>query len=387
MARLKILFLTNRLNPAGAETFLLQRLRCIDRTRFEPFVATLRPGGDLLPAFEELGVRVFCAGMSKAPTAVRGALTLQTHLRRERIDIVEAHVAFSCIVGRIAGSLARTPLIVTNMQDVRYGAQPAPLPFRVLGDVTTPFTDAFVHITKAVERSYREGTPRFLQRSRAIHRIIPNGSDIGTITKRAASVDRLEKRRELGIPDDAFVIGNVARLEPPKGQRYLIEALPEIRRVKPNARIVIVGWGALEAELRQRAGELGVADHVTFLGKRLDAIEILRCFDVFGFPSVQEAQGIALVEAMAVGLPIVAAATDGIPEIVRADETGLLVPAKSPKALSEAILRVASDANLAQRFGEKGKQVAADELSIERSTALYQQLYEELVARNARLAA
>jgi glycosyltransferase involved in cell wall biosynthesis len=373
------MFLTNRLNPAGAETFLLHRVKHIDRTRYEPVVATLRGGGELAPAFERAGVRTVCFDMRRKldPASLR---RLHRFLREERIDILEAHVVLSCIVARIVGSLARTPVVITNVQDVRVGADPPPLYTRLLGDLTTPFTDAFVHITRAVERSWREGTPRLLANGKTVHRVIPNGIDARRIEDAARALDRPGKRREIGVPPGAFVIGNVARLHRSKGQRYLIDALPAVLRGRPDAWVVLVGWGKEEEALRAQAESLGVGDRVRLLGKRLDVHELLPAFDLFAFPSIHEAQGIALLEAMAAGVPIVAARSDGIPEIVRDGETGLLVPPYAAAPLGVAILRVAGDPALASRLVARAREVLHAEYTIERATELYQELYERLLS-------
>ena len=116
----RILYLTNRFAPAGAETFLLNRLSVVDRARFEPFVGALRAGGALTPAFEQTGVPTLTFGEGKrfdAPMFPR----LYSFLKRERITIVEAHVWWACLVARVVGRAAGVPIVITNEQDMRAG--------------------------------------------------------------------------------------------------------------------------------------------------------------------------------------------------------------------------------------------------------------------------
>jgi glycosyltransferase involved in cell wall biosynthesis len=373
----RIVFLTNRLSPAGAETFLLARLRLLDRTRWEPIVAALREGGELAPAFAAGGARVVTLGAARRldPAALPRLYHL---LRDERVDVLEAHVWYACVVARLVGRLAGVPVVITNEQDVRAGANTVRRDLLWIDDATTWMSSACVHITRASERSFAEGTPR-LFRGRARRVVIPNGIDVGRVAAGAAAADRAAVRRELGAGEGDLVIGNVARLQPAKGHEHLLDAFARVRAARPDARLVVVGWGTSEAALRARAARLGVADRVAFLGKRHDVHRLLAAFDVFAFPSIHEGQGIALLEAMAAGVPIVASAADGIPEMVRDGETGLLVPPADAAALAAGILRLAGDAALAARVRDRARAVVAAEYSVEAAAARYEALYASLL--------
>jgi glycosyltransferase involved in cell wall biosynthesis len=375
----RILYLTNRFAPAGAETFLLSRLRVVDRSRFEPYVGAVRAGGALQPAFEATGVPTLTFGEGKRFDA--GAFTaLYSFLKRERITILEAHVWWACLVARVVGRAAGVPIIITNEQDMRAGESTHRKDVLIAGDLTTRLSDACVHITRAAERSFRETTPAILQ-GHVIRRLIPNGTDTRKVAGIVASTARKAKRASLGIPEDAVVIGNVARLHPAKGLPYLLQAFAKVLATVPNAHLVLVGWGDSEAELRGQAKELGVDQRVHFLGKRLDVYELLATFDVFAFSSVHEGQGIAILEAMAAGVPIVSTDVDGIPDMVRHERTGLAVPPRDAEALAAGVLRVLQDRALAAKIVEGARRVVEDEFSVEAVGRAYDALYEELLAR------
>lgn len=375
----RILYLTNRFAPAGAETFLLHRLRVLDRSRFEPYVGALRDGGDLRPAFEREGVPVltFGRGVRTDPNAI---YNLYSFLRRERITILEAHVWYACLAARIVGAAARVPIVITNEQDMRVGETTHKKPILYAGDLTTRLSDACVHITTATLASFRDTTPGVLQGG-VLRRIIANGIDAKGVESAAKSVDRRAKRAELGVPEGAFVIGNVGRLANQKGQSYLLRSFVRVREVLPSAHLVIVGWGELEEELTALSRELGIAEHVTFAGKRLDVAELLGTFDLFAFSSVHEGQGIAILEAMAAGLPLVTTSVDGIVDMVKHEETGLLVPSRDPDALAAAILRLHDDKALAARTTEAARKLVFERFSIEAAGRAYEALYDELLAR------
>jgi glycosyltransferase involved in cell wall biosynthesis len=373
----RILFLTNRLSPAGAETFLLHRVTRLDRSRWHPVVAALRPGGELEPSFRAAGVEVMTFG-SERRLDPPGLLRLAAYLRRARIDILEAHVWYACLVARLVGRLAGVPIVITNEQDVRAGANTVRRDLLWLGDATTWMSSACVHITHASQRSFVAGTPSWLEGS-ARRVVIPNGIDVARVRAAAAASDGAAVRRELGLPADALVIGNVARLQPAKGHGYLLGAFARVLADRPVSRLVIVGWGEDEAALRRRAADLGIAGRVLFLGKRQDVHRLLAAFDLFAFSSIHEGQGIAILEAMAAGVPVVATAADGIPEMVRDGDTGLLVPPRDDPALAAAILRLAGDPALRARLTAAAARMVDSEYSVEAAAARYDQLYDQLL--------
>lgn len=377
---IRILYLTNRLAPAGAETFLFNRINVLDRSRFEPYMGAVRAGGDLQPAFERAGIPVVTFGEGKQfdPNAFR---RLYSFLKRERIQILEAHVWWACLLGRVVGRAAGVPVIITNEQDIRAGETLHRKDVLIAGDITTRLSDACVHITRATMRSFTETTPSFLQ-GNVTRRMIPNGIDAQRVRDIGARTDRQAKRASLGVPEDAFVVGNVARLHAAKGHPYLIEGFATVVKRIPNAHLVLVGWGPWEQKLRNQAADLGIGDRVHFAGKRLDVFELLATFDIFAFSSIHEGQGIAILEAMAAGLPLVATSVDGIPDMVRHEDTGLLVPPHDAGALAAGILRLKDEPALSAKMVASARKMVDEEFSIEAVGRAYEELYEELLARH-----
>ncbi|MBK8252336.1 MAG: glycosyltransferase [Polyangiaceae bacterium] len=377
MNKIRILYITNRFAPAGAETFILNRLQVLDRSRFEPYVAALRAGGKLKPEFEKLGVPTIEMG-DERQLDPRSIPNLYAFLKRERIQIVEAHVLWAILISRMVARAAGVPIIITNEQNMHSGAAAHRADVRFSVDLTTRLSTACVYITHAAMKSFLEEPPKILQ-GNPIRRRIPNGIDVQKFESIAARIDRNEKRASLGIREGEFVIGNVGRLVPQKGQDYLIEAFAKVKKKVPNARLVIVGWGDFEPTLRSLAEKFNVANDVIFTGVRLDVAELLPTFDVFAFSSIHEAQGIAILEAMAAGVPIVSTNVDGIPDMIKHEETGLAVPSCDPAALADGVVRVFNEPDLAKKMVVAARALLQTEFTVEAAARAYERLYIELL--------
>jgi glycosyltransferase involved in cell wall biosynthesis len=195
----------------------------------------------------------------------------------------------------------------------------------------------------------------------------------------AATVDAKGLREELSIPADAPLVAEVGRLCDVKGQHELIAAVARL----PGARVVLVGadleqGGAYERTLRDRADELGVADRVVFAGYRDDAARVVAAADVFALPSWTEGLPLVVLEAMALGRPVVATTVGGTPELVSDGETGLLVPPRDIEALTAALKRVLDDGALRRRLGEAGRRRVRERFSSEAMTRDMLAIYDEV---------
>jgi glycosyltransferase involved in cell wall biosynthesis len=172
-------------------------------------------------------------------------------------------------------------------------------------------------------------------------RVIRYGVDTAAI--RAEGEHRAEQRRLLGLTEDDIVIGTVANLRATKGYPDLLTAARAVVDRVPNVRFLAVGRGPLEGELRKRHRELGLGDHFTFLGFRPDAVQVMSAFDVFCLASHHEGLPIALMEALALGLPVVATDVGGIAEVVTDGHDAVLVPPAQPHRLADALTALALD--------------------------------------------
>jgi glycosyltransferase involved in cell wall biosynthesis len=216
--------------------------------------------------------------------------------------------------------------------------------------------------------------------------VIPNGVDLSRF---AAPPPPCSLRREIAVPPEAPLIGVVARLEPEKGHAHLLAAWPRVAAAVPDAWLVIVGEGSECQALRARVEGMpaDAARRVVFTGRRDDVAALTAELSVAVLPSLREAQGISLLEAMARRVPVVASAVGGIPEVVTDGVDGLLVAPAHADALADALVRLARSPALRRRLGEAGYATVHERFSIEAQVRWIQELYDEELRRAGVLAA
>ncbi len=203
---------------------------------------------------------------------------------------------------------------------------------------------------------------------------IPNGIRVEKFSTSSAQA-RNDLATRLGLAIDSRIIGTVGRLQPVKHQDSLLEAFARTRQAIPSAALVVIGDGPLRDPLERRATELGIADSVRFLGDRSDVHELLAGLEIFALSSVSEGYSVALLEACAAGLPIVATDVGGNNEIVRDGINGRLVPARDPEALSAALTGLLQAPGRAAEMAGASRQWALAEASFRTVAARYLALY------------
>jgi glycosyltransferase involved in cell wall biosynthesis len=210
--------------------------------------------------------------------------------------------------------------------------------------------------------------------------IIPNGVDLGRF---ALPAPPCTLRDEHDIPCTDVLLGVVARLEPEKGHRYLVAAMPAIVERAPKVWLAIVGEGSECAALRAQAAALPAParDRIIFTGRRDDIAAITSDIDIAVMPSLREAQGISILEAMARRKPVVASRVGGIPEVVTDGVSGILVPPESPAALADAVVRLARSPRLRLQMGDAGYEAVAERFSIDAMVRRIEAVYGEELER------
>lgn len=178
-------------------------------------------------------------------------------------------------------------------------------------------------------------------------------------------------REEFGIPEDAFLIIQVARLDPMKNHRMAIEAMQRLSQTVPHAQLLIVGDGPERAALEAEVEKHDLHKFITFAGSRSDVPRLLRAADVLILASLSEGIPLTIIEAMVAGLPVVATSVGGVPEVVEHLVTGMLVESGGAQAMADAMQKLAESQELRRMFGEAGRRRAVQRFSEERMFAEY----------------
>ncbi len=304
----------------------------------------------------------------------RCARDLRAFLRRERAELVHAHQYtpfFYASAARLPGR--RSPVLMTE-----HGRTfpDYPRPRRMLANrLLLARRDRVVGVGRAVRDALiaNEGMPA------GRVEVIPNGIDLSPYAD--APRHREEARRELGLRPDELAILQVARLDPLKDHATAVRTMAHVAARRPGARLFLVGEGAEEGAIRDLVRRHDLGGRVQFLGLRADVARLLAAADVGLLTSLSEGIPLALIEAMAAGLPVVSTDVGGVPEVVEDGRTGLLAPPAGHAALGESILRLADDPALRRSMGAAGRERAAAVFSDRRMHDAYLRLYREMIGR------
>jgi sugar transferase (PEP-CTERM/EpsH1 system associated) len=367
-----VMYVNYSLGIGGIETLILELCRRLDRTRYAPSVCVFEAGGKLQKEFEQLGVPVHVLAKAKG-TDLALPVRLARLFREHKVSIVHTHNPFAWLYGCLGARLAHLPLVHTQHNSMRHPSGAHRGKWIIAEKMLSLLTGRITAVSASVA-DYMVQVERI---SRGKIDVILNGIDPAAYVR---ATDAAATKRGLGLQDVPLIIGNIARFYPAKDQRTLVRAFATVAAVVPGARLLLVGDGPQKAATARFAAEAGIAGKVLFLGQRRDIPELLQIMDIFVLSSVKEGLPIALLEAMAAGVPVVATDVDGNPELVRNGVTGIVVPPRSPEAMARAILRLHADRRLAGEMGSRGHQRVRDDFAFETMIHKYEHLYAQCIA-------
>ncbi|HYL41366.1 MAG TPA: glycosyltransferase [Candidatus Binatus sp.] len=384
--RIRVVELLATGTNGGAQEHLFNLVTRIDRDRYDVSVVALGTGS-AVRRLERAGVPVCVIDEPDDEAAIRA---VAAHLAAVDADVVHGHMYRAEVVGtQAAMRLAsrpgrRRPFVVNTVHSSRVRSEAD----RALLRRLTPRMDHLVAVSRAIVRKVEDegrlGAPISL---------IYNGVDLQRYDHQEACCTL---RTEYEIPDGAPIVGVVARLEPEKGHPTLLEAWPQVLASVPDAHLLVVGEGSRCDQLQAQAASLGLlgrdpADprselgrRVVFTGRRDDVPAVTAALDVAVLPSYREAQGLSILEAMALSRPVVASAVGGIPEMIEDGRSGLLVPPHDAPTLARAISRLLLDHPLADTLGRAGRELVHERFCVELMVRAIESIYDEAVADERR---
>jgi glycosyltransferase involved in cell wall biosynthesis len=376
--RHNLLYVFDNLEFGGGERVFAQIINRLSGERYKIMVACL-PTGAFIEKIGESEVEVKSVDMRNRFNP-RVILQLADLMKREKVDIVHSQGARADFFARIAARLARVPIVVSTIAMPAEGFDVNPirkLIYMVFNRFSERFVDRFMVVSDALEKTMIEKHKIEPQRVVKIYNGIE--TDEYRISNEEVMCGKSRLMEEMGLENEVPVIGAIGRLVWQKGFEYFIEAIPNVLKEIPEAMFLIVGEGELKEKLKVKSEKLKVKDSLIFTGFRNDIKEILQSIDVLVMPSLLEGLPMILLEAMAMGKPIIATDIEGIKEVLENVKTGLLVPPKDPKALTDAIVDLLIHRDKAYQMGNKARTVVNEQFSVDTMVEKVEEVYQELL--------
>jgi len=340
---LRVLFELPYAELGGTEKHVLTLIRTLG-SNIEPCL--ISPYGKCVSVFHDLGIPYEIIPPLNLKPGLRNSLKLHHKafgrlFQEFRFSLIHVHAGIEYAVAASLASreFSRIPMVFT------VHGYPDVASYLVSGIFANRLVDEVICVSDA-ERKKAETYGW----SKAKLSVIHNGVPTPQVQDEPCRI-----RANWNIPETAYVIGTIARLERAKGIKYLIAAMPRVISRYPNTVLMIVGDGSKRSELSSLSLELGIAENVIFTGQLQDPSPILSIMDVFVLPSLREALGIAILEAMAFSLPVVATCVGGIPEAVIHNETGILLPPGNSEAMASALINLLENPAMRKAYGSAGK--------------------------------
>jgi len=375
----KILYIIDDLRNAGAQRHLVEVLKQLDKNKYQPAVCTVMSDaakrqsagliGNLKAEIESLGISVKSLHLKRIyhPTVILKLIALWRFIRKERFAVIQTYLFCADVLGSIAAKFAGVKAIITTRREVGiWNKRHYVWAYRL----TNAFAHKILTVSRAVERFSKK--QERIPSSKPVVTIY-NGIDLSRFDYTAKHP---EKRAELNILPNDVVVGIVANLIPVKDQFSFIRAASQVLKKLRNVKFLLVGDGALRGELKELAENLGIQDSVYFLGKRKDVPQLLSIMDVFVLCSLSEGMSNALLEAMAMAKPVVVTDVGGNTETVEHEKNGLLVPPQNPTTLSDSILKLLTDKELAGKLSYAARREVERKFSSEVMVRKMERLYE-----------
>jgi glycosyltransferase involved in cell wall biosynthesis len=372
--RITVMLAINKMIIGGAEQQFLELVKGMDKRRFRTIVVTVYDGGDLEPQIKALPNIEYLCLHRKGKLDFSPFFKVMRLLRTNRVDIVQPFLTPATFFTLLPAVFRRTLVkLVTERGNRRRNPGLGYSFYLRVEDFFTRYADWVIP-------NSRSGGDHLV--SRGINpdkiKVIYNGINIDRLVPDPARTAQV--RESLRLAPDGWVVGISASLTPQKDHRAFLKAAQLVLRTMPRVKFAILGDGPLREELENLSDELGVRPNVFFLGNQTEVSPYLANFDIVCLCSSEmEGCSNAILEAMALGKPVVATNVGGNGELVENGRTGILIPVQNPTALADAIMACIKQPELAKEMGRCGREMIATRFSLERMVHDYETLYEETV--------
>jgi glycosyltransferase involved in cell wall biosynthesis len=368
----------------GAEQVVLTLTTCSNPLSVSPSVLSLS-AGLLLEKLAEAGIRNFLVPMESKQDIFSPLVKTIRLIRAERIEVIHTHTVRSNLIGRLAALFTARPCVTHLHSPIRRDFANFNRGRRneIIDSLTRPIAKRYIAVSLSLRREMIEhGFPS--QKIVTIH----NALDPNSFRSLLVKADDGGIRQEYGIPPGSFVLVLVALLRPRKGVEVIIRAMKSILTYSPDTYLLIVGNDDISEDpeygkrLRTLTANLGLESNVIFTGFRSDVLAILSKCDLMILPSLfGEGLPMVILEAMAMGVPVIASKVEGIPEVIDDGVNGFLVKPGDSEQLSEKIVSIMGDPILLREVSQKGRRKVMDEMNGYSQALQVEHVYREIVKR------
>ena len=357
----------------GGESIVLDICRFLNKDKFEPIIVALqdkRAKGELplTQKSEEYELKTETINLAH-PFDFRAVAKLRDLLKRYNIDILHCHEYKSDFIGWLAKKSNKDIKLVSTIHGYTSGNIKLKF-YEYVDKLILRYFDKIITVSPTIKQVLSGYSGKVS--------VVPNAIDY---EKYQIETDKSSIIKELGISQEARVIGTIGRLSPEKGYQYFLHAAKDIIKKFPKTVFLIVGDGPSRKELEELALKYNLKNKVIFTGFRRDTVSLLAVMDIFVLPSLTEGMPIAILEAMASGKPIVATRVGGVPTIIKDGRNGILVESKNKNALASATLTLLQDRGLREKLAEEAKSLVKENFSAERMAGSYEEIYLDLIKR------
>lgn len=362
---MNILFITNHLNVGGISSYLLTLTSGLKQKGHQIYLAS--SGGELEGKFIQAGITLF-----KVPLKTKNEISykillsfwkLRSLVLESNIDLIHSHSRTTQVLADLLSRVLGKPHVFTC-----HGFFKPKIFRQIFG--------CWGQRIIAVSQQVKEHLIKDFKLNKFKISVVCNGVDIKNFGD-SSNKDKL--RRQLSISTDFFV-GIIARLSDVKGHTYLIQAMSEVIKEFPQSKLLIVGQGKTKDALTRQVNDLGLEASILFIPEIEDTKNLLVAMDIFVMPSLQEGLGLALMEAMAQGIPVVGSAVGGIKTLIQDKKNGLLVAPADSAALAGAIITLLNDAALRRALGGAARKFIIDNFSKEKMVNETEIVYQQVLA-------
>ncbi|KPJ58989.1 MAG: hypothetical protein AMJ42_02355 [Deltaproteobacteria bacterium DG_8] len=372
-SKIKIAYIITSTGVGGAEKILYHTVTGLDYNQYSVSICSLKEKGEIAKELEKLGIEVHCLHMANKEGFIGwlistiALLKLFSYLRRLKPTIVHSFLFRANILARIAGYLTGVPVIISSIR-VMGGEKGY---FHYFEGMTSFMVDHYIAVSESVKRYIVQKSKIPVEKISVIY----NGVNV----RKHNSLQTQNVKAPFDIEAKDMILMTVGRLQKQKGHYYLFHAILKVRKEVAKIKLLIIGEGEEENNLKNLAESLDLTDQIIFTGLRFDVENILSMAKIFILPSLWEGMPNTLLEAMAAGRPVIATDVGGVPELVINGETGVLVPPKDSDALASAIIDLLQDELKAEKMGEVGRVRVEKIFNISKTLEKTENLYRELL--------